>query len=91
MDQLKIDKAMLERDAKSTMTKLTDAQLRLDEYARNMTDLEVARNKLYGEVSILPEPEVDILNHVFPVSGFRTKIWKGGWTSPKSKLPSWTR
>ena len=44
-----MEKAVLERDAKVTQNKLNEAQLRLDEADRNLSDLETLRNKLIGE------------------------------------------
>ena len=48
-DKLKMEKAVLERDAKNAHYKLNEAQLRLDEASRNLSDLESLRNKLVGE------------------------------------------
>ena len=48
-DKLNMEKAVLERDAKGAHHKLNEAQLRLDEAARNLSDLESLRNKLLGE------------------------------------------
>ena len=50
-DQLNVEKALLERDAKANLTKLHDMQVRLDEAARNLSNLEASRNKLSGENS----------------------------------------
>ena len=44
-----MEKSVLERDAKNTHYKLNEAQLRLDEASRNLSDLESLRNKLVGE------------------------------------------
>ena len=47
-DKVNMEKSVLERDAKVVQNKLNDAQLRLDEASRNLSDLEILRNKLIG-------------------------------------------
>jgi myosin heavy chain 6/7 len=48
-DKLNVDRAIMERDSKATAAKLSEAQFRLDEASRNLSDLEAIRNRLSGE------------------------------------------
>ena len=48
-DKLNVEKSLLDREVKNTNQKYQDAQLRLDEASRNLSDLEAIRNKLTGQ------------------------------------------
>ena len=48
-DKLNVEKSLLDREVKSINQKYQDAQLRLDEASRNLSDLEAMRNKLTGQ------------------------------------------
>ena len=63
-DKLAMEKAVLERDAKGAHHKLNEAQLRLDEAARNLSDLESLRNKLLGENGELERKMDEALSQV---------------------------
>ena len=48
-DQLGVEKAILERDAKAHNSKLYEAHSKLDEAARSLNDMEIIRNRLSVE------------------------------------------
>ena len=48
-DKMNVEKALLDRELKSSNQKFQDVQLRLDEAGRNLSDLEIIRNKLTSQ------------------------------------------
>ena len=48
-DKINVEKALLDRELKSCNQKFQDVQLRLDEAGRNLSDLEIIRNKLTSQ------------------------------------------
>ena len=48
-DKINVEKALLDRELKSSNQKFQDVQLRLDEAGRNLSDLEIIRNKLTSQ------------------------------------------
>ena len=48
-DKMNVEKALLDRELKSANQKFQDVQLRLDEAGRNLSDLEIIRNKLTSQ------------------------------------------
>ena len=71
-----MEKAVLERDAKGAHQKLNEAQLRLDEAARNLSDLESLRNKLLGENGELERKMDEALSQVSQLNKIKViKSW----------------
>ena len=88
-----MEKAVLERDAKNAHYKLNEAQLRLDEASRNLSDLESLRNKLVGENGELERKMDEAYSQVSQLNKIKvfTLIILGVWYVNETLAPEWSR